>query len=338
MDFTSTTMLTAQLNLLLSFLKSFLSALSLMLLVAPASIKMLRIRQKYGTTRDYVPKSHLKKVGTPSMGGLLTISISLCVIFFWNPHFCLVNQVMLLTLIGFGFIGFLDDYLKLDWHRKKGLTIKRKYLLQSILSFFIAVLIYRHHPVFSYLFIGSYHLYLGWLFIVWAYFIIIGSSNAFNLTDGLDGLATWQIVIITLSLSLFIALEHDPVFKKVDLLIACSAVLGTHLGFLWFNAYPAKVFMGDTGSLSFGALLAVFAILIRKEILFAVIVGIPVMETVSVILQIIFFKWKGQRLFLIAPFHHHLELKGWKEQEIVRCFTIIATVLAVLACSFNMYC
>jgi phospho-N-acetylmuramoyl-pentapeptide-transferase len=301
--------------------------------------------------REYGP-DHLKKNGTPTMGGLLIIvSISFSVILWCDLTNVFIWQ-LLFVLIGFGLIGFYDDLKKIKAKQSDGLPAIIKYLLQSLVALVSVYWIYNNSITFEQTsllipYIKSTYIYLGSLgFIVLSYFVIVGSSNAVNLTDGLDGLAIMPTVMIASALGLFAYLTGNQIFSSYlqlpfiegagEITIFCAAIAGAGLGFLWFNAYPAEVFMGDIGSLSLGAVLGAVAILVRQELVLFIMSGIFVIETISVAGQVIYFRYTkrkygaGKRIFLMAPIHHHYEKKGWKENQVVIRFWIITMVLVLI--------
>jgi phospho-N-acetylmuramoyl-pentapeptide-transferase len=296
--------------------------------------------------REDGPQSHLPKAGTPTMGGLLIIFAVVVTTALWAD---LVNRFVLIALgvtIGFALVGFYDDYLKLVIGNSRGLIARWKYFWQSVVGIAAAILIYRlahtatvsafHVPFFK-----SVILPLGaGGFVLLGYLMIVGMSNAVNLTDGLDGLAIGPTVMVSGALAIFAYLSGNAVFANYlqitavpgagELAVFCSAIVGAGLGFLWFNAYPAQVFMGDIGALALGAALGCVGFIVRQEIVTLLMGGIFVLETASVILQVISFKLTGRRIFRMAPIHHHFELKGWAEPKIIVRFWIIS-ILLVLA-------
>jgi phospho-N-acetylmuramoyl-pentapeptide-transferase len=325
---------------------SVMSALSIALLVGPQMIARLSYHQIGQVVRADGPSSHQPKAGTPTMGGALIIVAILVSTLLWSD---LRNRFVWITLgvtVGFGAIGFWDDYLKLVVGSSRGLIPRWKYLWQSVLGLGAAVLLYASAKVpaetdFFVPFFKSVSVPLGAFgFITLAYLMIVGMSNAVNLTDGLDGLAVMPAAMVAGALGIFAYASGNAIFAHYldipaipqagELLIFCSALGGAGLGFLWFNAYPAQVFMGDIGALALGAALGVVAIIVRQEIVALVMGGIFVLETASVILQVASYKTTGRRLFRMAPIHHHFELKGWAEPKVIARFWII-TFLLVLA-------
>ncbi len=310
-------------------------------------LKNLQFKQKI---KEYLPETHKKK-NVPTMGGLLIITSLILSIFLWNNLENLFIWLVIFVLVSFGAIGFVDDYIKSKRSNPEGLSEGKKFFFQLIFASFVAVVLYKsgfstelYFPIFK-----NLHFNLGWLFIPWAVFIIVGASNAVNLTDGLDGLAigpviTTSSVFLVFSyvagnakLSSYLHIPHVP--GAGELTIVCAAIIGASLAFLWFNTYPAEVFMGDVGSLSLGALLGTIAVLTKEEFILAIAGGIFVLETVSVIIQRYYFKYtkrkygKGKRIFRMAPLHHHFEKKGWEEPKITVRFWIISVILALIALS-----
>ena len=325
-----------------------LTAFLLSLLLGPTLIRKLQNLQIGQAVRDCGPQTHLKKSGTPTMGGLLILfSIAISTLL-WGD---LSNRFIWLTLVvmvGFGVVGFIDDYRKVVYHSSDGLKARWKYLLQSILGIGAACALYytATTPADTQLVIPFFKdimPQMGLFFIVLAYFVIVGSSNAVNLTDGLDGLAMMPTVFVTLALGIFAYVTGNSEFANYltipyvpgagEMTVLCAAVVGSGLGFLWYNTYPAQVFMGDVGSLGLGATLGMIAITVREELVLLVMGGIFVAETVSVILQVASFKTTGKRIFRMAPLHHHFELKGWAEPKVICRFWIITVVLVLLGLS-----
>jgi phospho-N-acetylmuramoyl-pentapeptide-transferase len=326
-----------------------MSALSIALLVGPFMIARLSRYQIGQVVRDDGPRSHLPKAGTPTMGGALIIVAIVVSTLLWTD---LRNRFVWITLavtVGFGAIGFCDDYLKLVVGNSRGLSPRWKYFWQSVLGLGAAVLLYRtaHVPAetdFFVPFIKTVSVPLGAAgFIALAYFMIVGMSNAVNLTDGLDGLAIMPAAMVAGALGIFAYASGNSIFANYlaipaipqagELLIFCGSLAGAGLGFLWFNSYPAQVFMGDIGALALGAALGVVAIIVRQEIVALVMGGIFVLETASVILQVASFKLTGRRVFRMAPIHHHFELKGWAEPKVIVRFWIISFLLVLAGLS-----
>jgi phospho-N-acetylmuramoyl-pentapeptide-transferase len=318
--------------------------LILSLMIGPWMIRKLS-QQKIGqVVRDDGPKSHLSKAGTPTMGGaLILISIAVSTLLWADLRNSYVWVVLLTTLL-FGAVGWVDDYRKVFRKDPRGLPAKWKYLWQSVIGLAAALFLYfsATDPVqTSYIvpFFKDVSIDTGILFIVISYFVIVGSSNAVNLTDGLDGLAILPTVMVGGALGIIAYLAGHSEFAEYlripfvtgseELVIFCGALVGAGLGFLWFNTYPAQVFMGDVGALALGAALGVVAVIARHEIVLFIMGGIFVAETMSVILQVASFKLTGKRIFRMAPIHHHFELIGWPEPRVIVRFWII-TVMLVL--------
>jgi len=321
-----------------------LTALFIALLVGPELIKRLTMRQIGQTVRDDGPKSHLSKAGTPTMGGaLILVSISISTLLWGN----LSNRFLwpvLLTTLGFGLIGWVDDYLKLSRKNPKGLAARYKYFWQSVIALGVATLLFQTAlvPAETRLivpFFKGVSIELGLMYIALTYFVIVGTSNAVNLTDGLDGLAILPTVLVAGALIVFayvtgnIKFSHYLALPYVpgagEMCVFCGAIVGAGLGFLWFNTYPAQIFMGDIGALALGAALGIVAVVVRQELVLFLMGGVFVAETVSVILQVASFKMTGRRIFRMAPLHHHFELKGWPEPRVIVRFWIITVVLVL---------
>ncbi len=322
-----------------------LTSLFISFLLGPVLIRKLTSKQIGQSVRDDGPKSHLDKTGTPTMGGLLIlVSImfsTLCWADLTNRY---VLVVALVTFL-FGVIGLIDDYKKVIYNNPKGLSAKYKYLSQSIVGLGAAFYLYQTAvlPAETELivpFVKVFVFDLGWLYIVLAYFVIVGSSNAVNLTDGLDGLAILPTVMVAGALAIFAYATGHVRFAEYlgipyvpgvgEVAVFCGAIVGAGLGFLWFNTYPAQVFMGDIGALSLGAALGVVAVVTRQELALFIMGGVFVMETVSVILQVGSYKLTGKRIFRMAPLHHHYELKGWPEPRVIVRFWIITVMLVLI--------
>ncbi len=324
---------------------SALTALALSLLFGPRLIRSLTEKQIGQTIRSDGPQSHLSKAGTPTMGGLLilmAVAASTLLWADWNNRYI---WIVLGVLLAFGAIGFIDDYRKLVLKDSRGLPARWKYLLQSVFGALAAVLLYvsADTPAATALYLPFFKtvaIPLGLAFIVVAYFWIVGFSNAVNLTDGLDGLAIMPTVLVAGALGIFAYLSGHAEFARYlgipripgagELGIICGALAGAGLGFLWFNTYPAQVFMGDIGALSVGAVLGTIAVIVRQEAVLVIMGGIFVLETLSVMLQVASFKLTGKRIFRMAPLHHHFELKGWPEPRVIVRFWIISVVLVLL--------
>ena len=322
-----------------------LTALVIALLLGPWMIRTLQTRQIGQSVRNDGPQSHLSKKGTPTMGGaLILVAIALSTLL-WADLGNLYVWVVLGVTISFGAIGWVDDYRKVIEKNSRGLPSRWKYFWQSVFGLVAAVVLYwsASTPVETTLivpFFKQLEFQLGLLFIVLTYFVIVGSSNAVNLTDGLDGLAILPTVMVGGALGIFAYLSGNVQFAQYlliphipgsgELIIFCGALIGAGLGFLWFNTYPAQVFMGDVGALSLGAALGVIAVIVRQEIVLFIMGGIFVVETLSVIVQVASFKLTGRRVFRMAPIHHHFELKGWPEPRVIVRFWIITVVLVLI--------
>jgi len=326
-----------------------LTALVISFVVGPAMIRRLTAFKIGQAVRDDGPQTHLAKAGTPTMGGaLILVSIAITVLLWADLGNRLVWIVLWVT-IGFGAIGWVDDYRKVVRRNPKGLPARSKFLWQSIVGLVAATYLafYTNLPaqtVFIVPFFKEVAYPLGALgFIAMTYFVIVGTSNAVNLTDGLDGLAIMPTVMIGGALGLFAYVAGHAVFSKYlgfpfipgagELAIICGAIAGAGLAFLWFNAYPAEVFMGDVGALALGAALGTIAVIVRQEIVLFIMGGVFVVETLSVMLQVASFKLTGKRIFRMAPLHHHYELKGWKENQVVVRFWIITMMLVLVGLS-----
>lgn len=323
---------------------STLTALLVAFLLGPYFIRRLSANQIKQVIRQDGPLSHLKKEGTPTMGGaLLLIAITTSVLL-WADLTNRYIWLILLVTIGFGLIGWVDDERKLTLHSSRGISARLKYLLQSVLALAAAIYLYwtAKAPLETQLVIPFFKyavVHLGIFYVVFVYFVIVGSSNAVNLTDGLDGLAILPTVMVGAALGIFAYVTGNfnfarylmipYVFGVGEVVIICGAIVGAGLGFLWFNTYPAQVFMGDIGSLGLGAALGVIAVVVRQELAFAVMAGLFVIETLSVILQVASFKLTGKRVFKMAPLHHHFELKGWPEPRVIVRFWIITFILVL---------
>jgi len=322
-----------------------LTALGLSLLLGPSFIRRLVRGQVGQPIRELGPESHLSKAGTPTMGGALILFALVLATLLWSDLSNRYVWVVLLVTLSFGIIGWIDDYRKLVLKDSAGLPAKWKYLLQSIAGLTAALYLYHTatQPAETQLivpFFKDFVLPLGVGYVVLTYFYIVGFSNAVNLTDGLDGLAIMPAVFVAVALGIMAYATGNTVIAEYlgipyvagtgELVIFCAALAGAGLGFLWFNTYPAMVFMGDIGALAVGAALGLIAVLVRQELVFVLMAGLFVMETVSVILQVASFKLTGKRIFRMAPIHHHFELKGWPEPRVIVRFWIISVVLVLM--------
>ena len=325
---------------------SVMTSLTIVFLIGGPLIKLFSKHQITGPIRQDGPLDHIiKKSGTPTMGGLIILIGMVSSTLLWAD----LNNIFIWTLVfvalGFGLIGFVDDLLKIKLKNSRGLNSKLKFLSQlvvGLISISILIKFSNHEYLYNlyFPFFKNLILNMGLFFIPFGLFVIIGSSNAVNLTDGLDGLATVPVMLVALSFTLICYVVGNTIFSEYlklqyipnvgELSIFCGSIVGSCLGFLWYNAPPAKIFMGDTGSLSLGGSLAAVAIIAKHEIVLAIIGGLFVLETVSVILQVISFKLTGKRIFKMAPIHHHFEKKGWAESTIVIRFWIIAIILALI--------
>ncbi len=322
-----------------------LTALFISFLVGPAMIRRLSLSQISQSVRDDGPETHLVKAGTPTMGGMLIlISISLATLLWSDLGNRFVWVVLVVTLL-FGAVGFVDDYLKIVARDPRGLASRWKYFWQSV--FGLGAALYLFYSAQSTVettlivpFFKNIAIDLGWGYVVLAYFVIVGSSNAVNLTDGLDGLAILPTVMVAGALIVFAYATGHVNFSAYlgipyiagvgELSVFCGAIVGAGLGFLWFNTYPAQVFMGDIGALALGAALGVVSLIVRQELVLVIMGGVFVVETVSVILQVASYKLTGRRIFHMAPLHHHFELKGWPEPRVIVRFWIITVILVLV--------
>lgn len=331
--------------LTLRVILSALTALLLCLWLGPLVIRRLVEGQIGQAVRDDGPQSHLSKAGTPTMGGVMILIAVAASTLIWGDLTNHYVWVVLGVTLGFGAIGWVDDYRKVVEKNPRGLPAKWKYFWQSVIGLGAAGVLYATAASTvetSLLFpmVKGVMLPLGLFFIVLSYFVIVGSSNAVNLTDGLDGLAIMPTVLVAMGLAVFAYVSGNGVFAEYlhmpfiagtgELAVFCATIAGAGLGFLWFNTYPAQVFMGDVGSLALGAALGVVAVIVRQEIVLFIMGGIFVAETLSVILQVGSYKLTGRRIFRMAPLHHHYELKGWPEPRVIVRFWIITVVLVLL--------
>jgi len=322
-----------------------LTALAISLLVGPSMIKKLTSYKIGQTVRDDGPISHLTKAGTPTMGGALILVAITIATLLWSDLGNRYVWVVMVVTMAFGVIGWVDDYKKLVKKDPEGLRSRYKYFWQSLFGLAVAIYLYKYaSPVETRLivpFIKGWGVQLGMLsFILLTYLVIVGASNAVNLTDGLDGLAILPTVMVGSALGIFAYASGHTYFANYlgipyvagvgEIVVFCGALAGAGLGFLWFNTYPAQVFMGDIGALALGAALGVIAVLVRQELVLFIMGGVFVIETVSVILQVGSFKLTGKRIFRMAPLHHHFELKGWPEPRVIVRFWIITVILVLI--------
>jgi len=322
-----------------------LTALVISFIIGPSMIRKLSYHQVGQVVRDDGPESHLEKAGTPTMGGaLILVAITISTLL-WSDLGNKYVWVVLLTTLSFGVIGWVDDYKKLVQKDSRGLIARYKYLWQSVVALGAALYLYlaANSPAETQLIVPFFKdvaVPMGWGFVVLAYFVIVGSSNAVNLTDGLDGLAILPTVMVGGALGIFAYVTGHAKFAAYlaipfvpgvgEAVVFCGALVGAGLGFLWFNAYPAMVFMGDVGALALGAALGVVAVVVHQELVLLIMGGVFVMETVSVIMQVASFKLTGRRIFHMAPLHHHFELKGWPEPRVIVRFWIITVILVLV--------
>ncbi len=324
---------------------STLTALAISLYFGPKLIRALQKMQIGQTVRDDGPESHLVKSGTPTMGGILILASIVFSVLLWGDLTNTYVWVVLFVVVSFGIIGFVDDYRKVIRKDPNGLIARWKYFWQTIIGFATAIFLFyiAKGPEETGLiipFVKDILPQLGIFYIVMAYFVIVGTSNAVNLTDGLDGLAIVPTIMVAGAFAVFAYVTGNVNFSAYlniphiamtsELVVVCTAIVGAGIGFLWFNTYPALVFMGDVGSLALGAALGVIAVLVRQELVLFIMGGVFVMETVSVILQVGSYKLRGQRIFRMAPIHHHYELKGWPEPRVIVRFWIISLVLVLI--------
>jgi len=322
-----------------------LTALVISLIVGPRMIRYLSSYNIGQRVRDDGPESHFSKAGTPTMGGALILVAIVISTLLWSDLSSRFVWVVLFVTVGFGAIGWIDDYKKIVYGDSKGLSARVKYLWQSVIGLSATLILFHtaQFPIETQLivpFIKDILIDLGWMYVVLTYFVIVGSSNAVNLTDGLDGLAILPTVLVGGALGVFAYLTGNINFSSYlgipyvpgvgEMVIFCGAIVGSGLGFLWFNTYPAQVFMGDVGALALGAALGAIAVIVRQELVLFIMGGLFVAETMSVIVQVASFKLTGRRVFRMAPLHHHYELKGWPEPRIIVRFWIVTVVLVLI--------
>lgn len=324
---------------------SVLTSLIISFIFGPYLINHLTNKKIAQSIRDDGPEAHLNKIGTPTMGGLLILLSIIFSTLCWGDVSNRYVLVVLTVTFLFGIIGLIDDYRKVIHNNPKGLSAKYKYAAQSIVALGAGIYLYQSAtlPVETQLLIPFFKAYIfdmSWLYIVLVYFVIVGSSNAVNLTDGLDGLAILPTVMVAGALAIFAYLTGHIRFSDYlgipyipgvgEVAVFCGAMVGSGLGFLWFNTYPAQVFMGDIGSLSLGAALGIVAVVTRQELVLFIMGGVFVVETLSVVLQVSSYKLTGKRIFKMAPLHHHYELKGWPEPRVIVRFWIITVILILI--------
>jgi phospho-N-acetylmuramoyl-pentapeptide-transferase len=325
---------------------AILTALLISFLIGPWRIEKLKLLQIRQVVREDVPSRHLIKNGTPTMGGSLILGAIALPTLFWSDLTNGYVWIVLLTVVGFGVLGFLDDYKKIRDRDGIGIKARYKFPIQLAMGLTMSLILFStidHDSRLIFPFFKRVMPDLGDWYVLFATLVIVGSANAVNLTDGLDGLAIGPVLIASATFMLFCYLAGNFRFATYlqipfvkgsgELTILCGALVGSALGFLWFNTYPAQVFMGDVGSLPLGAALGVIAVITKQEFLLVIVGGIFVMEALSVIIQVISYKLRKKRVFRMAPIHHHFELKGWAEPKIIVRFWIIGIILGLVAIS-----
>lgn len=323
-----------------------LTALVICFILGPVIIRILQRYHVGQQVRADGPQSHLEKSGTPTMGGLMILFAVVFSTLLWADLKNIYVWLVLLATTGFGLIGFWDDLLKVTRRQSKGLMPRYKFGLQILLALAIGMILYKLPAYSTHLtvpFFKDYNPDLGWFYVAFAVLVIVGASNAVNLTDGLDGLAIGPVIVAALAYTVVAYVAGHKKFAEYllifyiegagELSIFCGAMVGASLGFLWFNTYPASIFMGDVGSLPLGGALGTVAVVSKHELLLLLVGGLFVIEALSVIFQVVSYKSRGKRVFLMAPIHHHFELKGWEEPKVVIRFWIIAIILALLSLS-----
>jgi phospho-N-acetylmuramoyl-pentapeptide-transferase len=325
---------------------AIITSFIIIFITAPWFIGKLRKLSMTQQVRDDGPQTHLKKAGTPTMGGIMIILSVVLSVLMWGDLSNKFVLIMIVAIVGFGLIGFADDYLKAVKHNPKGLGGWYKFGAQIALAVVIGFMFY-YDPNDIYIaklsipFFKKWLIDLGWFYVPFTILVIVGSSNAVNLTDGIDGLAIGLVGVASLANAIFVYISGHAGFSQYlqvlylpgtgELTVFCGAMFGAALGFLWYNSYPADVFMGDVGSLSLGGALGTLAVITKQEIVLALVGAIFVIETVSVIIQVTSFKLTGKRVFKMAPIHHHFEMKGWPESKVIVRFWIIGIILALLS-------
>ena len=322
-----------------------LTALIISLMVGPWMIRYLSQYKIGQSVRDDGPQSHFSKAGTPTMGGALILVAIIISTLLWSDLSSRFVWIVVMVTGGFGLIGWVDDYKKIVFGNSKGLSARAKYFWQSLIGLTAAYILFvsAEVPIETQLilpFFKNVVVDLGWSYVLLAYLVIVGSSNAVNLTDGLDGLAILPTVLVGGALGVFAYVTGNTNFASYlgipyvpgvgEMVVFCGALVGAGLGFLWFNTYPAQVFMGDVGALALGAALGIIAVIVRQELVLFIMGGIFVVETISVVLQVASYKLTGRRIFRMAPLHHHYELKGWPEPRIIVRFWIITVILVLI--------
>ncbi|MCZ6498221.1 MAG: phospho-N-acetylmuramoyl-pentapeptide-transferase [Gammaproteobacteria bacterium] len=331
-------------------LRAILSALTALVLsfaLGPAVIQRLSLRRIGQSVRQLGPETHLPKAGTPTMGGALILLAIVVSTLLWSDLSNRFIWIVLIVTLAFGGIGFLDDYMKLIIGDSKGLRPSRKFFWQSVVGIGGALVLYltADNPAVERALLIPYFKDTMipmsiFVYVPFTYLVIVGSSNAVNLTDGLDGLAIMPTVLVGSALGIFAYAAGNVVFSGYlgipyvagsgEMLVFCAALAGAGLGFLWFNTYPAQVFMGDIGALALGAALGLVAVVVRQELVLFIMGGVFVVETVSVIIQVASYKMTGRRIFRMAPLHHHFELKGWAEPKVIVRFWIVTVILVLI--------
>ena len=325
---------------------SVMSSMTIVFLIGGPFIRFIESHKFTGPIRDDGPEQHIvKKIGTPTMGGVLILIGILFGTLLWADLNNIYVWILLMVATSFGLLGAVDDYLKIKRNNSKGISFRAKIIWQIVLSLIAVFLLLKYSDNENltnlyFPFFKDLTLHLGLFFIPFVIFIIAGSSNAVNLTDGLDGLATVPVILVALSFTFICYVVGNTVFSEYlqilyipnvgEVSVFCGSIVGACLGFLWYNAPPAKIFMGDTGSLSLGGSLGAVSIISKHEIVLGIIGGLFVLETVSVIVQVVSFKLTGKRVFMMAPLHHHFEKKGWAESTVVIRFWIISIILALV--------
>jgi len=333
----------------ITFRAAYAAVTSLLIsfIFGPVLIKFLKKKKAGQEIRDDGPQTHLVKSGTPTMGGILILISIVISVLLWQDLENYFTWISLFSIVGFGAIGFVDDYLKVFRRSSEGLQAKFKFSAQVVVSLIIVMIIYSKDTGYATLLYVPFFKYpvlnLSVMYIPFAVILLVGFSNAVNLTDGLDGLASGLVILVGLTLGIITYLTGRADYAEYlqipyirdsgELMILSFALVGASIGFLWYNSHPAEVFMGDTGSLALGGTIGVLALLTKKEILVIIIAGVFVIEAVSVIIQVASFKLRGKRVFKMAPLHHHFELKGWAESKVVIRFWIIGGLFAILSLS-----
>ncbi|QJC28101.1 phospho-N-acetylmuramoyl-pentapeptide-transferase [Enterobacteriaceae endosymbiont of Plateumaris braccata] len=345
-------------NFLISFtlraIISLLTSFIISLCITPYFITFFQKKNFSQVIRLDGPKSHLKKKNIPTMGGIIILISFITSVLFWSDLYNPYLWYVLTIILFYALIGFIDDFYKIILDNSIGLTISKKIFLQTIITIIIVTLFYVNNTEKSALqfiipFFKHIKIYLNFItYLIISYLIILWISNSVNLTDGLDGMAIISVILIVFGLALLSYITGDIQYSKYfnlpylkytkELVIICTAIIGSGLGFLWFNTYPATIFMGDIGSLSLGSAIGIITILIRQEILLLIMGGIFLLESLSVIIQVFFYKYKKYRVFLMAPIHHHFELKGYPESHIVARFGIISLILLLITLSILKVC